>query len=345
MGKKTAARRPRQGDLQFRAPQHGVGGQVPRPARPGDQVPGRGDRPEGRSARPGEQADHGDRSPDRHLRLDRRPLLGRHQGRADRRDRLFQLGRLLRQRDEERRLGHDHLRGPGRQAGLPLVENDKAQLLDAGDIWGTSVWDTEEHIKKKHQDPHDPGRLDRRLRREGRQVRLRRQRHAPRRRALRRRHRDGLEEPQGGRDPRHPGGQGRGLQGLHEGDRGRQGGAGRQRGDRRGPADLRHPGADERHQRGRRPADPQPPGRAVRGRPDSRPRSHAREAGQRRQGQPGDQRACFGCTIACGRISQIERTHFTVVEPARSTRAPPAAWSTRRPGRSARPPASTISTR
>jgi len=34
-----------------------------------------------------------------------------------------------------------------------LLENDKAQLLDAGDMWGTSVWDTEEHLKKKHQDP------------------------------------------------------------------------------------------------------------------------------------------------------------------------------------------------
>ena len=34
-----------------------------------------------------------------------------------------------------------------------LIENDKAELLDAGDLWGTSVWDTEEHIKKKHQDP------------------------------------------------------------------------------------------------------------------------------------------------------------------------------------------------
>ncbi len=34
-----------------------------------------------------------------------------------------------------------------------LLENDKAQLLDASDMWGTSVWDTEEHIKKKHQDP------------------------------------------------------------------------------------------------------------------------------------------------------------------------------------------------
>ncbi len=34
-----------------------------------------------------------------------------------------------------------------------FVQDDKAELLDAGEFWGTSVWDTEENIKKKHQDP------------------------------------------------------------------------------------------------------------------------------------------------------------------------------------------------
>ncbi len=34
-----------------------------------------------------------------------------------------------------------------------LVENDKAELIDGAEVWGTSVWDTEEHIKQKHQDP------------------------------------------------------------------------------------------------------------------------------------------------------------------------------------------------
>ena len=34
-----------------------------------------------------------------------------------------------------------------------MVENDKASLLDATGYWGTSVWDTEEGIKKKHGDP------------------------------------------------------------------------------------------------------------------------------------------------------------------------------------------------
>lgn len=34
-----------------------------------------------------------------------------------------------------------------------LLENDDAQLIDAADFWGKSVWDTEEGIKAKHQDP------------------------------------------------------------------------------------------------------------------------------------------------------------------------------------------------
>lgn len=34
-----------------------------------------------------------------------------------------------------------------------LLQNGVAQLLDADEIWGTSVWDTEEHLKAKHQDP------------------------------------------------------------------------------------------------------------------------------------------------------------------------------------------------
>ncbi len=34
-----------------------------------------------------------------------------------------------------------------------LIENDSAQLLDAGFIWGKSVWETEPAIRNKHQDP------------------------------------------------------------------------------------------------------------------------------------------------------------------------------------------------
>jgi len=33
------------------------------------------------------------------------------------------------------------------------LENDKAQLLSADDIWGKSVWEADEWIHKKHQDP------------------------------------------------------------------------------------------------------------------------------------------------------------------------------------------------
>ncbi len=33
------------------------------------------------------------------------------------------------------------------------IENDKAELLDATDYWGKTTWATEENLKKKHQDP------------------------------------------------------------------------------------------------------------------------------------------------------------------------------------------------
>jgi aldehyde:ferredoxin oxidoreductase len=34
-----------------------------------------------------------------------------------------------------------------------LIENDSAQLIDASDLWGKTVWETEPAIKAKHQDP------------------------------------------------------------------------------------------------------------------------------------------------------------------------------------------------
>lgn len=34
-----------------------------------------------------------------------------------------------------------------------FIDNDDIQILDAAEFWGTSVWDTEEGIKKKHGDP------------------------------------------------------------------------------------------------------------------------------------------------------------------------------------------------
>jgi len=33
------------------------------------------------------------------------------------------------------------------------IENEKAELIDASEIWGKTVWQTEEFLKKKHQDP------------------------------------------------------------------------------------------------------------------------------------------------------------------------------------------------
>jgi len=33
------------------------------------------------------------------------------------------------------------------------IMDDKVELLDAGEYWGTTVWHTEETIKEKHQDP------------------------------------------------------------------------------------------------------------------------------------------------------------------------------------------------
>ena len=34
-----------------------------------------------------------------------------------------------------------------------FIENDNAQLIDASDLWGKTVWETEPAIKNKHQDP------------------------------------------------------------------------------------------------------------------------------------------------------------------------------------------------
>ena len=89
----------------------------------------------------------------RHHGLHRRPLLGDHQGPADRRHRLLQLGRLLRRRTEDGRLGHDHLRGQVGQAGLPADRGRQGRAARRRRLWGKSVWETEELLKKQHQDP------------------------------------------------------------------------------------------------------------------------------------------------------------------------------------------------
>jgi len=54
--------------------------------------------------------------------------------------------------------------------------------------------------------------------------------------------------------------------------------------------------------------------------------------------------ACFGCTIACGRISKLDETHYTVVNKPEYW-APPAGSSTRRRGRWAPRPVSATSRR
>ena len=63
-----------------------------------------------------------------------------------------------------------------------LVENDNAQLIDASDFWGKSVWDTEEGIKAKHQDPLIRVASIGVAGEKGVQIRLRGERHAPGRR-------------------------------------------------------------------------------------------------------------------------------------------------------------------
>ncbi len=221
---KNPARRPRQGHLHRRTAQHGMGERVSRPARPGDQVPGRGDRPEVRSAGAGQQADHGHRPADRHHGLDRRALLGDHQEPADRAGRLLELRWLHRRRDEERRLGHDHLRGQVARAGLPVRRGRQGRAARRRRPVGqVGLGDRRDAA----QDAPGPAAAHRLYRPGGRgrlPVRGGRQRPAPCRRALRRRHGDGLEEPQGGRRARHPGrGQHRRSEGLHGGGQRRQG--------------------------------------------------------------------------------------------------------------------------
>ena len=57
--------------------------------------------------------------------------------------------------NEMKNAGYDMIIFEGRAPNpvYLLVENDNVQLIDAGEFWGKSVWDTEEGIKAKHQDP------------------------------------------------------------------------------------------------------------------------------------------------------------------------------------------------
>ena len=57
--------------------------------------------------------------------------------------------------NEMKNAGYDMIIFEGRSPNpvYLLVENDNVQLIDASEFWGKSVWDTEEGIKAKHQDP------------------------------------------------------------------------------------------------------------------------------------------------------------------------------------------------
>jgi len=57
--------------------------------------------------------------------------------------------------NEMKNAGYDMIIFEGRspQPVYLLLQNGDAKLMDAGEIWGTSVWDTEEWIKARHQDP------------------------------------------------------------------------------------------------------------------------------------------------------------------------------------------------
>ncbi len=57
--------------------------------------------------------------------------------------------------NEMKNAGYDMIifEGKSKKPVYLLINDDKAELLDASAYWGTSCWDTEEGIKAKHQDP------------------------------------------------------------------------------------------------------------------------------------------------------------------------------------------------
>jgi aldehyde:ferredoxin oxidoreductase len=170
------------------------------------------------------------------------------------------------------------------------IEDDKAELRDAAHLWGKTVWETEEIIKKSHQDP---------------QVRVSSIGRAGENGVLyacvvndlhRAAGRSGVGTVMGSKNLKAVAVRGtKGVGGIKDFKAfmkprpRRQEGPRRQRRHRPGPAQVRHPGADERDQRNGRAAHAQPPRRAVRRRAQDLGRSHAREAPHRRQGQPGHQ--------------------------------------------------------
>ena len=57
--------------------------------------------------------------------------------------------------NEMKNAGYDMIifEGKSKKPVYLFIDNDDARLIDAADMWGTSVWDTEDAIKQKHQDP------------------------------------------------------------------------------------------------------------------------------------------------------------------------------------------------
>ena len=138
------------------------------------------------------------------------------------------------------------------------IIDDKVEIHDASPIWGTSVWNTDEWIKKRHQDPmmHVTA-----IGVAGEQQVLYSCIVNDLHRAA---GRSGVGAVMGSKNVKAIGV--RGTQGVgtcatrqsvpaaaaFAGEEG----AAAERGDGPGPAELRHPGADERHQRGRRACRP-----------------------------------------------------------------------------------------
>ena len=144
-----------------------------------------------------------------------------------------------------------------------LIKDDSVELLPADDLWGKSVWETDEILHRRHQDPQLRISAIGQSGEAGRAVCLCRQRSAPGSGAFRRRHRDGVEEPEGDRGAGHPGGQGQGSRPIHARGDGEKTDTGGECGNRPGTAHLRHPGVDERNQRSGRIADQQRRRRSV----------------------------------------------------------------------------------
>ncbi len=200
----STAGEPHRGDLYPRTPEHGMGAAVPGLPGPRNQIPHGGDRPQGRPAGAGEQADHRDRAADRHDRLDRRPLDRGDQGRADGRHREFQLRRPVRRRAQDGRLRSGDPRRPLAETRLSLhrgrARRTAGRLASVGPLGvGNRTGD-----QGFPRGPADPRRVHRPVRRIWLPLRLHRQRPASGRRPLRRRHRDGLQAPEGHCGPRHP---------------------------------------------------------------------------------------------------------------------------------------------